>query len=218
MAYGRRGMKRKRGYNRRKPWYDKKYSAFDLGVKALKGVKAIRRLINVEKKYCDTTSSTAMSTTPVVVSLNQLATGDGPEQRDGNSIKPQYLVVKTASFPSTSAGQTEARFVIVRDTQQIADTTPAVTDVFDSADIASLRNEANKGRFQILFDRQWITTSTQSRPMLINTNVRLTGHIRFNGSAGTDIQKGGLYVMYWSNQATNTASMDMKCRMFFTDN
>lgn len=210
--------KRRRRATRSKPWYDKKYSTADLALKAFKGVKRIRKLINVERKVSDTVSTTAMSTTPVVLSLNQILQGDGPEQREGNSIKPQSLLVSASSHPSASAGSTECRLLIVRDLQQVADTSPALLDVLDSVDIISMRNEANRGRFNILFDSKWSTNNTAMDTKVISTSMPMHGHIRFNGSAITDIQKNGLYVMYFSNHASLVPTMDFKARLYYTDN
>lgn len=220
MAAKTKKTKRPRKKNAKQAWYDKKYSTIDVALKALNGVNQIRKLINVERKYHDQTATTAISTTAQVVHLSGIAQGDTVTDRDGNSIKPQYMKVNFVCHASSAAGQSLGRILIVRDKQQEEDAAPLITDVLDSASLTSQLHYSHKQRFNILYDFGFATNNSGGDPTTFYKSFTLpmTGHIRYNGTASTDIQKSGLYLMYFGNQGTNTSSMDFKSRLVFTDN
>ena len=48
--------------------------------------------------------------------------------------------------------------------------------------------------------------------------MKLWTHIRYNGTADTDIQKGGLYILFISDQASDYPTCDYQTRLGYHDN
>lgn len=213
---------RKRTFRRRKPlpWYRKRYSVGQIASKALTTAKYVKSLINVEKKMCNTVANTAGSTTPFITSLHDIAQGDTINDRSGNSVKAVSLSCKmTLLNNGTATSGSLFRFVIVKDTQQIGDASPGWTDVFESAAVNSFLNSATLGRFSILYDRVFaLNNDSNTERMCVQKYFKMQHHIRYNGTASTDIQKGGLYVMYLSTEPTSTVSVDANFRLRYVDN
>ncbi len=183
-------------------------------------MKAIKKLINVEKKFANNTITTAGSTTATIAHLSTVAQGDTQLTRDGLSIKPQYLQVRALLTAHSSAGNSTFRFMVVRDNQQVADTNPTVLQVLEAQSPQSMRSMEDIGRFNILYDLVWNTGNNggESLHKVIIQNLPLSGHIRYNGSAATDVQKGGIFLIYFGNQAANTTTVACETRLVFTDN
>lgn len=215
------GYRRKRNPRKRRKavsWYNKKYSTMDIAYKAFKGVKAIKKLINVEKFIWDDGGTTALSTTPYVFNVQQIGTGDTYESRTGLSIKPQYLKVHMQIFPNTTATNNFYRIVVVRDNQQVSDTAPAWTDVFSGSTTYAFRNHTTMDRFNVLMDKILSSAPATAKPIMLQEHLSLHGHIKYNGTASTDVQKGGLYLMYLGNQGTDTSNVIFSTRLVYTDN
>lgn len=209
---------RKRRY-RRKPWYEKKYSAMEMAGKALSGLKYVKSMLNVEKKILDTTVLTDLSDNGFVQSLTGMATGDTINTRDGNSIKGVYLGGRITLKINSSATASVARCIVFQDTQQIADTSPTLTEVLQTNDVKSFLNQAALGRFKILWDKTY--TLSQNSPTAthqIHVDIPLNHHLRFNGNTANDTQKGHLYYLALSDEATNTVDQDSFWRFRFIDN
>lgn len=217
---------RRRRYNRRRrrrkpavPWYARKYSAMQLAAKAWKTGKYLKTIVNAEKKKFDVVTSSTVSTTPVIVHINAIAQGDDDHSRDGNSILMHSLSIraKMTLNAATTAVQQSGRFILVRDSQQIGDTSPAVTDVLTTQSFQSFLNPDTVGRFTILVDRMMAVSS--DRPTIdFQINQKVNKHARFNGANSNDIQKNGLFLLWFGDAATNVPSFDITTRVNFYDN
>lgn len=193
--------------------------SFNWVVKSLKG---LRRVINVEKKKFDAVYSvTNIPITGTVNPLHAVAQGDTDQTRDGNSIKPLSLLLRYQSYNNATAGTTAIRVLIFRDLQQVGDTNPSTTDILDDS-VAALPdaplNNNTVGRFKILRDFKIILDTAKSNRKDGKVYIPLYGHIRYNGAAATDIQKGGLYILMVSDQATNYPTMGYNYRLTYVDN
>lgn len=215
---------KKRGYRKKKSvaWYNKKYSTYDIAKKALKSAMALRRLVNVEIKKYDTYSAVAnISTTGSIWPLHDMQQGDTSSQRNGLSIKPLSLLIKMQVFNNSTAGTTVTRVLLIKDLQQVADTNPSVSDILDTtlvnAAYAPL-NDLTVGRYKVIRDLKVTLDVARSNRKDVNLYEKLFGHIRYNGSASTDIQKSGYYLVVVSDQATNYPSISWNSRLSFADN
>lgn len=217
----RRGRRRQK---RSKPWYAKKYSALQLAGKAVAGVRYIKRIINVEKKKFDLTQ-TLQTTNEYVAHLTAIPQGDTAASRDGNSILLQYVTIRGRLYLNASSSLTNHRIVVIKDNQQVSDTAPAVADLLEGtagADFTIANMELdNVGRFTKLYDQvhqlqEQYSGSSRQKNFIIN--IPINKHVRYNGAAGTDIQKGGLYIMVMDDQATYHSSVTFNSRVVFTDN
>lgn len=215
MPYKRKFYK-KRG--RKRPWYKKKYSAMDAGRYALSQIWKLKGLVNVEKKKLDTISTgSAISNSGTIVHLSAIAQGDGDNNRSGNSVYARSLNLKGTLSMHGSASNTFVRMSLVMDTQQIADTSPSFTDIYENSDINSHLNNTTVGRFKVLCSRTYNLSVTNTNKILY-INKAMRHHIRYNGSASTDQQKGALYLVFVSNEATNTPNVNYEARLTYIDN
>lgn len=225
MAYSRKFQSRQKGRFRRKSsssWYNKRYSTLQLAQKALKGVRYIRGLVNSEMFHYDTTfSSAAIVSTGANTHLTALAQGDSATGRTGNSILLRSLTYRfRLEVNSAVTLDTGVTVIIFIDTQQVSDTSPAVTDVLTTATCESLLNLNAVGRFKILSRKTYILTpASGGRPAIeVNNTMNLYKHVRYNGTASTDVQKNGLYVMFISSEPTNTPVVTGAFRIGYHDN
>lgn len=209
---------KKRSYNT--PWYNTKYSLSEIAQKAYTGVKYLSGLVNAEKFKFDSSIAWTPTTAGDISSLNLIAQGDGDSGRTGNSIFVRGLSIQ-GNMSRNSAGTYPdgqvVKLMVVMDTQQVGDTSPAITDIIESNGVNSFLNSDTVGRFQVLYNKR-ITLDTQHPNVLIKFNKSMRHHIRFNGSGASDVQKGGLYVLALSNESTNAPTVGLQCRLTYHDN
>lgn len=185
---------------------------------ALKGVKFIKGLVNSEMLKLDNGGSSAIDnvTSNSLIPLHAIAQGDGDSARTGNSIFARALNGNINFEKHASATYTYVRCMILMDTQQVGDTTPTVLTVLQS-DWASHLNTATVGRFKVLYSK--IVVLNSARPSVqIKYNKAMRHHIRYNSTASTDIQKGGIYMLLTSSESTNTPTVRYNLRLSYHDN
>lgn len=227
MAYRYRRRYRKRGYRRRRvAWYNRKYSVAQLASKALKGVRYLKGLVNSEKFKHDLIGSGTHINTGTMTHLTGIAIGDGDGQRTGNSIFVRNVSIRGALIrpgpPAFTAMDVRVRMMLLIDKQQVGDTAPTPADVLASTgtsnSVYSHLNPATVGRFTILRSRLYALT--EDNPTIpINWNVNLRHHVRYNGSTGTDIQRGGIYLLIITTAPSgNGAAFDRAIRVSYHDN
>ncbi len=198
-------------------WYKwKAVQAYDVAT-------AVRKLVNVEKKKLDLSHSGNIlsSTTSARLNFTAIATGDGPNQREGNSIKVVRLYGKGTIRVNSASTSTASnlRVVIIRDNQQIADTTPTWTDIYALADHNSLLNTATVGRYSVLWDRRYTVSNQNGSPgRAFEFNIPLQQHVRYNSTASTDIQKNGMYMFAISDESVNGVDLSVQARTTYIDN
>lgn len=187
-------------------------------------IKDIQGMINAEKQKVDVSISTStISSTPAVTHLTAIATGDSEGSRTANSILCKYLYINGTVQIHTSANFSRVRMVVVRDKQQVGDTAPAYLDVFESAPSGSgtqaFLNKATVGRFDILWDRLCVLDA-QNPQVAVSHMIPLKSHVRYNGTASTDVQKGGLYCMLVSDITAggNVPTVYLQARLAYYDN
>ena len=187
------------------------------GKKALKLARKLNRDLRPEMKHAtvDTITSTVSSTPTVQGNLANIASGDTGILRDGDQICVKSLYFRYYVTQHVSATKSIIRLVLVKDNQQVADSSPAWTDIYESASITSHLNNETAGRFTILMDR---VHTLGDRPLVAGSAYKKMNHIvRYNGAAFTDIQKGGLYFFAISDEPTNVPSVVWSNRLSFTD-
>lgn len=214
MPYKRRQRRRRKPL----PWYKRKYTAAEMAGKALSGVNKLRKLVNVEMKKHDRYDTHTVTTNPEEFGLCYLPEGSGENQRNGTSIKLQSLYMRAKLTIHPSATYSLCRLVLVQDKQQISDTTSPWEACFSTNDILSPTNrELNQGRFTILYD-EVIRLDTSKLNFFVKKYIPIGNHVKYNGAAGSDIQKNGLYLMCISDEVTNGPSLTHYTRITYTDN
>lgn len=206
------------------PWYNRKYSPSEIATKAYNGVQYLRGLVNSEMyKYDTAFTGTAISLDASTVShLTAIANGDVDGSRTGSSILVKSIDCKgilTYNSSSTVQAQTVEVFLII-DTQQIGDTPPVFTDIFDAAVPWAHLNVNTVGRFRILMRKRVILEKNGDGAKSINFNCPLQHHVRYNGTASSDIQKGGIYLVLISDvaAASNPPAFSARVRTSYHDN
>lgn len=212
----------KRRYRKRYPkkasWYDKKYSARSLAIKGLKNIHYIKGLINSELLKHDNTFTATISSTGVVNNLTNIGQGDSVSTRTGNSIFVRSIFGRIAISHNNASNNTFHRIILFIDTQNVSDTSPAVTDVLQASGITAPLNRETVGRFKILMDRYFATNTVDTSSKVIKINKQMRHHVRFNGATSNDIQKGGIYILMLSSEPTNTPSYTYTLRTSYHDN
>lgn len=188
---------------------------------AWSGVKYLRTLVNSETHKLDASAAgQTVSTTAAVVHVSSIAQGDTASQRTGNSVLAKYVSVRMRIVSSIASTATTCRVMLVIDKQQVGDTAPVIGDILEtSTNPMSHYNPSTAGRFQVIFDKIYQFDNLSKRAVFIKVSKNINKyHIRFNGTAGTDIQKNGVYLVYLSSEATNTATADWFTRLTWHDN
>ena len=226
MVYSRsrKGFSNVRRRRKATAWYNRKYSTMQLAKKAWQATKYLKGLVNSEKFNIDRTL-TLGSTQSDIYGLVRIAQGDGESDRTGNSVLVRSIYLRGyMQVNSAVTGNTRVSLVLVQDLQQIADTNPAVLDIFNGITPESMINRSNTnntvGRFKIIWRKNYnLTPSTGSTPSInIDKYFKVYSHVKFNGTANTDIQKNGYYLVILTSEATNYPTVSITSRVCYHDN
>lgn len=216
--------KKKVGFRKRKAYGGaswKRYGARagGLAYRAYQGVKKIQRLINVEKKYFDTSAGTQPSSTGTVISLSNIAQGDDYNNRDGHSILAQSIYFKARVGMNSTSPYSWVRLILFADNDQRG-TDPAVTDLLETSDVNSpLQHDVNR-RFNIIMDKEVSLSNTGTQAVFIKKFIKYNQHLKYTGTAGTDAsaQEGNLFLLLISSESTLVPIVQWYNRLRFTDN
>lgn len=218
---------RKRAPKSRSYWYNKKYSVRDLAMKAWQGVRAVRGIVNSEKKYRDTVITGNIDYNGAINNITDISQGDTTTTRNGNSILAKGLMVRYWCKPDVASpsatSQALLRVLIVQDTMNLG-TTPTVSDVLEyTGSINGVLSpykyvNANQYRFKVLYDK---THSLNGGSANHNNDVKIVvnDHIKYTGTAGTDEGRNQIYAIQISDQVTtNTPNFNGVFRISYYDN
>lgn len=190
--------------------------------KALGLAKYVKSLVNVEFKYHDAGVTGSLSTTPSITYITQIAQGDSSSTRDGNSVKLKSLDLRAKFTGNTSAEATYCRFIVGIDKLH-SGTNVTVAGATDNSllgvqDPCSQRDLNNKKRFIILMDKvvHFSNNSQETRYFKLFKNFNMK--MEYNGTGASDMRSNHLFVMAFSDQATNTPTWQYRSRVRFLDN
>lgn len=211
----RRSSRRRR---RQTPWYNRKYNAMQLAAKAAKGVWYLKGLVNSEMMHNQQTGATTVPSTGVVTLLNGMAQNDSTSGRTGNSILMRNVFLRMVFTQNVLAGATQYRIMLLLDKQQVGDTSPTMGDILETVNPLSPLATASVGRFTVMKNWVFTTDDTKSQTRVLELYKDFRLHTRYNGSANTDIQKNGLYLVMLSNEPTNAPRVDYTWKVGYHDN
>lgn len=223
-TYRRRGFRKVNKYsyrNYKKSGYPSSYcrpKAKDYAMAAWTGLNYIKGLVNSEMLHHNQNASISISNTGTVVHLTNITQGDGSAQRTGNSILLRTVFGRISACIHASATDTFIRCILFKDKQQVGDTLPLVTQVLRTNSYLAALNSNQAGRFIILKDFMLKLNSANNTNSFRKILRKLHQHVRYNGTANTDIQKSGVYILFISNEATNTPTLDYDLRVSYHDN
>lgn len=178
----------------------------------------IKSEIHPELKQASTAfSSYALGSTGTVpLSFYGIAQGDTAQTRDGQEIKVKSVHFRGTLYQHASATNTVCRLLLVRDNQQVADTAPTWTELFEGHRVVSPKSILREGRFSVLSDNLY-ALGTRTNVININIYKKVNHVVRYNGANSTDMQKGGLYLLCISNEPTNTATLECQSVVRYMD-
>jgi len=194
-------------------------AAYATAMVAARNIRYIRGLVNSElfKHDIPTTTVTVNNTTGQVIHLSGMTQADTEAGRTGNSILAKSLNLKLDFVKNAASPITFIRCMIIIDTQQISDTAPTIAQLLDAASTLSPLNSDTAGRFKVLKNIQ--LNLHENKPCAtVTVFKKMYHHIRYNGPFSTDIQKGGIYLVALSDQATNVPQMFYNSRLSYHDN
>lgn len=217
-----------RAYSRNPGKYNQ--SAAAKATQALAVAKAVKALVNVEYKNHDVLvdgASVLPFTAAGMTVLTNVPEGDGPNARDGNSVKLKSLKVRmqfNANTTSPSNGQT-VRCLIVRDNQQQG-TAPTVAQILaqagtsSAAQLESLPNIIDfPGRFSILMDRTVLVDPDGNGGIKhMQFYKKFDNHLKFDGTGANAERKGALYYFAITNVGANYPTTTVQSRIRYIDN
>lgn len=194
------------------------------GIKDKATRAAILRLverINSEVHYSDISlGATAVSTTAAFNLLNGSQTGDGVTNRTGSSIRLRGTDLRFSITGNVIAVSTLTRVLVVID-KEADGLAFAATDLLTSSSVYAAYSAFNQMRFTILYDKVFSNTTGGPFQQVVCHRCKYDVHCMYNaGNAGTvaDINTNSVYLMYVSDQAVNTSTIQGYFRTWFIDN
>lgn len=202
-------------------WYNKKYSVAQMAGKALKGVRAIRKLINVEKKFLDTTqSATTVGTAATIAPLTYIAEGDDYNSRDGHSILTQGMLFRMRMTANATSVVNFLRVMVFID-KEMNGVAPVVADILEAPTdyLSPLQHDSGR-RFSILYDRIHALDYNGHGTAAVNKWFRINHHVKYTGTtaAAASSKEGQVYLLLLSDNNTNQVGISWYNRLRFTDN
>lgn len=186
--------------------------------KIVKGIK-------VEEKFFDTALSfiNVVDTTGAIQAITDVVVGNTQVDRIGSKIlvKNIYVQVRVSTASLAGLAETFVRFAIVQDTQSNgagATVTNVVKAVNDPR--CTLLNIANQGRFKILkwfplLDAEQLVPATATKSAVQFYSKRCNIPVTY--SAATSALTNSIFVMVWTNNATDVIDCDGTARITFVD-
>ncbi len=210
------GRKHRKRFKTQSRWKSTK----ELAWKAVQGVAYLKGLVNAEMKRTSSgLITTVVTDAGVVLPLFEMAQGLTRAQRIGISIKLVYMRIIMSGSINTSATETSIRVIVFVDKQQVSDSDTDVVNVLASANPHSPINfDFGVARFRILMDRYIHLEVLTKGQFSIRKTIPLNVKQQYNGSAATDIQKNGIYILLLADEVTNDPTIIFHAEVGFRDN
>lgn len=218
----RRNYRRRGGYRRRYP--RKGNGATDyikMAKAAYSGVKYLRGLVNVEKHALYTSlSGTPDSTSGVLQCLNLIAQGDGETDRTGDSVMIKSVHANIKYTMNAAATGTTIRTILFW-YKQPQGATPISTFVLQGVSQMSCYNHDNAGLYTVLYDSTTVLNITGNQEICKSFTRKFYNiHETFDGVNANigDIQTNALWILFISDEATNTPTITGRAEILYVDN
>nr|UOF79821.1 capsid protein [Cressdnaviricota sp.]UOF81554.1 capsid protein [Cressdnaviricota sp.] len=227
MGYKRRNYK-KRYSKKQHPWAKTAGSALSMASKALTVAYGLKNLINVEKKFIDTSiSGTALVASPsgFVSCISLVGQGTDLNQRIGDSIKYSSLMVE-GFVTLNAATQDLIKVSIVLDRQTNA-SLPLYSDIYEvgaGSGATAQRNKLSVDRFKVLKEWNLDLETAGSTLKKFHTYIKFpTGqdyHEKFSGTGSTiaSVYSNSIYIVFAGNLSTSMSAISYFTRIRYVDN
>jgi hypothetical protein len=197
--------------------------SYDAGAAALKLAKRIAKLINIETKFFDFTTSQTPTFSGTIDWVTNVIQGVGISQRVGDSLRAQsFEICWTASMNSLETKNTVLRYLLVKDYENQG-SVPAVVDIIEvagsSTNILSPPDFINRNRFAIVDDVMVQLDNSGENALVYRKKYPINNHLKYRGTAGTaaDLAEGNLFVLFLSDENGNNPSVKFYSRLVYTD-
>lgn len=199
--------------------------ALMVGSSALRIAKQVKNLVNVEFKHHEVSSSLTCVGTGHIISLSSVAQGDSQTTRDGDSIRGKSLQIRIRMGHNASGGTGQTvRMILFIDKQNnqpgTCDPTLSGTPygVLNQSTLQSLTLPENSGRYKILKDKMYTMTNDIKELIDLKIYKKINPKITFTSSSTNVAQKNNIYMLVFSNEATNGPSFAYATRLRYIDN
>lgn len=215
--YGRKRFARRR-HPRSNVW-----RASTVALRALNIARYVKSLVNVERKFLDTTFTSSMFTTAAIFPVSLIDQGDAYNQRQGNSVKLTSIYVSgTILGDPTQVNAQTIRYILFMD-KEGRGVAPTITDLLEAATIQSPINHIAGKRFKILLDKQ-LTQSVAGAPNhthQVKHFMKKSIHLKYNGPAAltSDTMENQLYFfVYGTSTLAQSPTAYITVRLRYIDN
>lgn len=213
----RRPMKRRRGFKRRRTGWG---GYLRTGMSLARQVWKLKGLVNSEMFKYDVAFTPTSVTTAPITNLCAVAQGDGDAARTGNSIFCRSWNFSGSLIHNSSGATTQfVRISVIMDSQQISDTLPTYSNIYESSSPYAHLNSDTVGRYKVLFSQMYMVNNSDKAAVPVRINLPMRHHVRYNGAASGDIQRGGLYLCIATDEPTaNYPTWQGEYRLSYHDN
>lgn len=196
--------------------------------------RTVRQLAPEIKHFDQDIGVSDVTTSGAVVNCCQIAQGDSNVARTGNTIFVKSVTISGSVVRGADVIlQPNACYqvALVIDKDNVADSSPTAANIFNPSDPrVLLLNSATLERFRVLYlspvlenlrivtDLDGLATSAvPTQSFMFKTTVFPNVKVSYNGGASSDIQKNGIYVVFLSNDSSNTIDFAGVSRVSYTD-
>lgn len=206
---------------RKRKTYKKKNTS--IAKQALAVAKRAKLLSQGDLKYIYPNATVVLTSTADIANLNGVAEGTDVSERVGLKMRQKWMRFNFRAI-STSTAQSLNRILIIRDKRQDSDTVPAIGEILEnSTDPLSFITDNAPKRYQILYDKMFLLSGTSAgtdevpTESLFRTSFKSDFDVEFNGSAATDYERNGVYMVMLSDQATTRSSVTYRGCITYRD-
>lgn len=190
-----------------------------------KDIWYLKGLVNAEKKYHDGSlayTNVDYSGTSTLLSLTDISQGDSQSTRDGLSCFVRHVSINGQIVNNVSASSAIVRVIVFKD-KNANPATVAVSDLLQNSGastsvIARMKYPEARYRFQVLSDKKHTLNTAGVVHKTFAINLPMRHHVRYTGSAGTDLGKGHIYVLVISDLLANLPICQLSWRVMYYDN
>lgn len=221
--YAKRFLKRSNNPTRKGQWnnyMNTAQNAMRLASTTASVVNKISQLVNAEKKYVTTNSSSNPSSgSPALINLTQIAQGDTENTRSGNRVLLHDFVLRYYMYANQSGAEVQIMELLIFVDTQNDGSDPTEADIFDdTGNILSFYNPDNTERFITLYHKRIPLSKDGHDIKMLSMYEKLNFHLNFDGVNAADTNTNTMYMMVKTDQAALSPTMYYSSKLQFYDN
>ena len=199
-----------------KAWYDRRYSARDIAISALKNAQYMKKfLLNTERKLVDYNGTSNITTTPVVLHFTNFSRGDTASTRSGRKVKLVNFDLNMLLYLDASVNSDVVRYMIV---QTKTPTAPTGALLLDNVSVIGHRNLGLIRDYKMLVDDTVCLDIDKNNHTVIKHHLVLDNKCIFEEGSDTP-EWGHLYMIIFSLTGGGTPTQaEIDSRLRFVDN